>query len=56
MGYKLEWTAPNGQVLSMIYTSDTRPDLRSAHGRLMRWVQAGGHLLSRDPLARAQKR
>jgi len=26
MGYKLEWTAPNGQVLSMIYTSDTRPE------------------------------
>ena len=26
MGYKLAWTAPNGQTLSMIYTSDTRPD------------------------------
>lgn len=26
MGYKIEWTDPNGQVLSMIYTSDTRPE------------------------------
>jgi hypothetical protein len=24
---------------------ETRPDLRSAHGRLMRWVEAGGHLV-----------
>ena len=26
MGYKLAWTTPNGQTLSMIYTSDTRPE------------------------------
>lgn len=26
IGYKLEWTNPDGQVLSMIYTSDTRPE------------------------------
>jgi hypothetical protein len=24
---------------------ETRPDLRAAHGRLMRWVEAGGHLV-----------
>jgi hypothetical protein len=24
---------------------ETRPDLRSAHGRLLRWVEAGGHLV-----------
>lgn len=29
IGYKLEWTAPNGKVLSMIYTSDTKPEVRS---------------------------
>lgn len=26
IGYKLEWTRPDGTVLSMIYTSDTRPE------------------------------
>ncbi|MEI7633226.1 MAG: MBL fold metallo-hydrolase [bacterium] len=26
IGYKLEWTAPNGRVLTMIYTSDTKPE------------------------------
>ena len=26
IGYKLEWTTPSGRVLSMIYTSDTRPE------------------------------
>ncbi len=26
MGYKLEWTTPQGKVLSMMYTSDTRPE------------------------------
>ena len=26
IGYKLEWTTPDGRVLTMIYTSDTRPE------------------------------
>lgn len=26
VGYKLEWKAPNGEVLSMIYSSDTKPE------------------------------
>jgi len=26
IGYKLEWTAPNGDVLSMIFTGDTKPE------------------------------
>lgn len=26
IGYKLEWTRPDGTVLTMIYTSDTRPE------------------------------
>lgn len=26
VGYKLEWKCPDGDVLSMIYTSDTRPE------------------------------
>lgn len=26
VGYKLEWTTPGGKVLTMIYTSDTRPE------------------------------
>nr|WP_321464887.1 hypothetical protein [uncultured Desulfobulbus sp.] len=26
IGYKLEWQTPNGKVLTMIYTSDTRPE------------------------------
>lgn len=29
IGYKLEWTTPNGKVLSMIYTGDTKPEVRS---------------------------
>ena len=31
IGYKLEWTAPNGNVLSMIYTGDTKPEYHSVH-------------------------
>ncbi len=34
IGYKLEWTSPNGTVLSMIYTGDTKPEYNSV-------VQAG---------------
>lgn len=26
LGYKLEWTTPSGKTLSMIYTSDTKPE------------------------------
>ena len=29
IGYKLEWTSPSGKVLSMIYTSDTKPEYHS---------------------------
>jgi ribonuclease Z len=29
MGYKLEWTTPEGQTLSMIYSSDTKPETNS---------------------------
>ncbi len=29
MGYKLEWTSPDGKVLSMIYTGDTKPENHS---------------------------
>ena len=29
MGYKLEWTTPGGQTLSMIYSSDTKPETNS---------------------------
>jgi ribonuclease Z len=29
MGYKLEWTSPDGKVLSMIYTGDTKPEYHS---------------------------
>jgi LmbE family N-acetylglucosaminyl deacetylase len=32
-------------IVTGIRAYETRPDLRSAHGRLMRWVQAGGHLV-----------
>ncbi|HNX36267.1 MAG TPA: MBL fold metallo-hydrolase [Kiritimatiellia bacterium] len=29
MGYKLEWTTPEGKTLSMIYSSDTKPETNS---------------------------
>jgi ribonuclease Z len=29
IGYKLEWSCPNGETLTMIYTSDTKPEIRS---------------------------
>ena len=32
-------------IVTGIRAYETRPDLRSAHGRLMRWVEAGGHLV-----------
>jgi LmbE family N-acetylglucosaminyl deacetylase len=32
-------------IVAGIRAYETRPDLRSAHGRLMRWVEAGGHLV-----------
>jgi len=32
-------------ILTGIRAYETRPDLRSSHGRLMRWVEAGGHLV-----------
>ena len=32
-------------IVAGIRAYETRPDLRSAHGRLMRWVDAGGHLV-----------
>ncbi len=39
-------------LVTGIRAYDSRPDLRSSHGRLMRWVEAGGHLVvqyNRDP-------
>ncbi|HXY38387.1 MAG TPA: PIG-L family deacetylase [Vicinamibacteria bacterium] len=32
-------------IVTGIRAYETRPDLRSAQGRLMRWVEAGGHLV-----------
>lgn len=32
-------------IVTGIRAYETRPDLRSAHGRLIRWVEAGGHLV-----------
>ena len=32
-------------IVTGIRAYDTRPDLRSAHSRLMQWVAAGGHLV-----------
>jgi LmbE family N-acetylglucosaminyl deacetylase len=32
-------------IVTGIRAYETRPDLRSAHGRLLRWVEAGGHLV-----------
>jgi hypothetical protein len=32
-------------IVAGIRAYETRPDLRSAHARLMRWVEAGGHLV-----------
>jgi len=32
-------------IVTGIRAYETRPDLRSAHGRLMRWAEAGGHLV-----------
>jgi len=32
-------------IVTGIRAYETRPELRSAHGRLMRWVEAGGHLV-----------
>ena len=32
-------------IVAGIRAYETRADLRSAHGRLMRWVEAGGHLV-----------
>jgi hypothetical protein len=32
-------------IVAGIRAYETRPDLRSAHGRLMRWVEGGGHLV-----------
>ena len=32
-------------IVTGIRAYETRPDLRSSHGRLMRWVEAGGHLV-----------
>jgi LmbE family N-acetylglucosaminyl deacetylase len=34
-----------GTIVTGIRAYETRPDLRAAHGRLMRWVEAGGHLV-----------
>ena len=31
MGYKLEWQTPEGSNLTMIYTSDTKPETNSVH-------------------------
>lgn len=31
MGYKLEWQTPDGTNLTMIYTSDTKPETNSVH-------------------------
>jgi hypothetical protein len=32
-------------IVTGIRAYETRPDLRSAHGRLLRWVERGGHLV-----------
>ncbi|HXK09119.1 MAG TPA: PIG-L family deacetylase [Vicinamibacteria bacterium] len=32
-------------IVTGIRAYETRPDLRASHGRLMRWVEAGGHLV-----------
>jgi LmbE family N-acetylglucosaminyl deacetylase len=32
-------------IVTGIRAYETRPDLRSAHGRLLRWVESGGHLV-----------
>jgi LmbE family N-acetylglucosaminyl deacetylase len=32
-------------IVAGIRAYETRPDLRSSHGRLLRWVEAGGHLV-----------
>ena len=32
-------------IVTGIRAYETRPDLRSSHGRLIRWVEAGGHLV-----------
>jgi LmbE family N-acetylglucosaminyl deacetylase len=32
-------------IVTGIRAYETRPDLRSSHGRLLRWVEAGGHLV-----------
>ena len=32
-------------IVTGIRAYETRPDLRSAHGRLLRWVEGGGHLV-----------
>jgi LmbE family N-acetylglucosaminyl deacetylase len=32
-------------IVTGIRAYETRPDLRSSHGRLQRWVEAGGHLV-----------
>lgn len=29
IGYKLEWTTPRGEILTMMYTSDTKPETKS---------------------------
>jgi hypothetical protein len=42
-------------IVTGIRAYDSRPDLRSANGRLLRWVQAGGHLVvqyNREPFNR----
>jgi ribonuclease Z len=31
IGYKLEWTTPDGQTLSMIFTGDTKPESLTLH-------------------------
>jgi hypothetical protein len=32
-------------IVTGVRAYETRPDLRASHGRLMRWVEAGGHLV-----------
>ncbi len=32
-------------IVTGIRAYETRPDLRASHGRLLRWVEAGGHLV-----------
>jgi hypothetical protein len=32
-------------IVTGIRAYETRPDLRASHGRLMRWVESGGHLV-----------